>query len=198
MQNPPQPQQPPKPPPGVVLTFVGPIGGDATMQLRRACSLVVNDKVPRLKIFFQSNGGGIDEGFTTYSFLRALPLELTMHAIGAVESIANLVFLAGSKRLASPYSHFMFHSFTWGYLAQHYEAKQIGDSQDLLRNSQAKFVRLFEERTKITNQYFQEVKAFDKVTIVEPSLALEKGIIHQIAEATIPENWSAYNIDFKL
>jgi ATP-dependent protease ClpP protease subunit len=196
MNQPQQPQQP-KPPEGVVLTFVGPIAGEAAMQLRRACSLVVNDKVPRLKILFQSSGGGIDEGFTTYNFLRALPLELTIHAIGAVESIANIVFLAGAKRTASPHSHFMFHSFTWGFMTQHYESRQIADSQELLTHARSKFVRIFEERTNVTDQYLQDLKAFEKVAIIKPSLALEKGIVHEVAEASIPANWAAYNIDFK-
>src|SRR6266849_11182023 len=107
MQQPVQPQMPQRPPPaGVVFTFVGPINMDSSMALRRACSLAINERHKRITILFASDGGPIDEGFAFYGFLRALPVELTMHAIGAVESIANIPFLAGQKRLAAPHAHF--------------------------------------------------------------------------------------------
>src|SRR5882672_3321203 len=102
---------PPQQPKGLALTFVGPINPPATVRFRNACSAAVNDKVTHLNILFSSTGGSLDEGFSLYGFLRALPVELTMHAIGSVESIANVIFLAADKRLATAESHFMFHPY---------------------------------------------------------------------------------------
>jgi ATP-dependent protease ClpP protease subunit len=198
MQQPVQPQVPQRPrPAGVVFTFVGPINMDASMALRRACSLALNDKHTKIKILFASNGGAIDEGFALYGFLRALPVELTMHAIGAVESVANIVFLAGQKRLAAAHAHFMLHSISWGFNAQHYETRQVSNIQELIEQGESRYVHIFESRTRIKNQDLQDLKVFEKVVLLKPDAAREKGIIEEVAEATIPADWEAYSIDFK-
>ena len=48
-------------------------------------------------------------GMNLYNVLRALPIKLTVHNVGNVDSIGNAVFLAGSPRYACPHSTFMFH-----------------------------------------------------------------------------------------
>ena len=44
------------------------------------------------------------EGVAIYTTLRALPLDLTTHNIGNVDSIGNIIFLAGARRYASIWS----------------------------------------------------------------------------------------------
>jgi len=189
-------QQQSQPPKGLVLTFVGPIQPAATKNLRKACCMAINQKAKKLTILFSSLGGSIDDGFALYGFLRALPVELTIHAIGSVESIATVVFLAADKRLATPQAHFMIHGFTWPFVAQPYEQRQIEDTQESLKHSLAKYTKVLEERTLLTQQALDQLNAFKKINILTPAFAKEKGIIQQIADATIPAGWITYNVDF--
>ena len=48
-------------------------------------------------------------GLNIYNVLIGMPFELITHNVGNVDSIANAVFLAGTKRYACPHSTFMFH-----------------------------------------------------------------------------------------
>ena len=94
------------------LVFIGPISNNATRFLRNACCTAVNDKVTDLTIQFSSSGGTVDEGFSLYEFLLSLPLRLTMHNIGMVNSVAIIVFLAGDKRFANENTIFYMHDET--------------------------------------------------------------------------------------
>lgn len=193
--NTPQSQNIPQPPQNIVLTFCGQINPASANKLRNACSVAVNQKVQNLKILFTSTGGSIEDGFALYSFLRALPLSLTMHAIGSVESIAPIIFLGAETRLATAESHFMIHQFAWPFLAQHYEKSQIKNALESLERSQSRYIAILENRTLLTKQYLDGLNAFEKVAILSPTLAKEKGVIQEIAEPTIPAGWATYNID---
>jgi ATP-dependent Clp protease protease subunit len=103
--------------PKQTVVFSGPIYHNSTKVLRNVCCAAVNGGVTDLTILFSSDGGSIDDGFALYSFLRSLPLNLTVHNVGLVGSIANAVFLAGKVRLASPSSIFFFHDLQWRYRA---------------------------------------------------------------------------------
>ncbi|HZM04690.1 MAG TPA: hypothetical protein VFC44_16915 [Candidatus Saccharimonadales bacterium] len=72
----------------VTLVFVGPMQNPAVKNLRSACCNAVSSGTKEIQILFSSGGGAVDEAFALYTFLRALPLKLTMHAIGNVDSSA--------------------------------------------------------------------------------------------------------------
>ena len=61
-------------------------------------------------LLLHSNGGNVSAGIFCYNMLRALPCNLITHNVGNVDSIANVVFLAGDKRYTAPSATFMFHS----------------------------------------------------------------------------------------
>jgi ATP-dependent protease ClpP protease subunit len=74
---------------------------------------MVNEGATAITVLFSSWGGSTGDGMALYSYLRALPVELTMHAVGPVSSIAVPVFLAGAQRLAVDHASFFFHEYTW-------------------------------------------------------------------------------------
>ncbi len=57
-----------------------------------------------------SPGGHIESSLQIYSFLTQIPGLVTI-ACGLVESAAPIIYLAGSKRLATPKSMFFFHEW---------------------------------------------------------------------------------------
>src|SRR5438045_924707 len=111
-EPPPHPLPPPIRP--VSLVFIGPIQNPAAKNLRNVCCNTVTAGTKEIQILFSSSGGLVDEGFALHNFLRALPVKLTMHAIGYVDSMALVVFLAGEIRFCSPDATFLFHDFAWG------------------------------------------------------------------------------------
>ena len=71
--------------------------------------IISKEKPDSIYFLISSNGGEVDAGVTFYNFLKALPVEIVMHNVGTIDSIANVIFVAGGKRYASPHSTFLFH-----------------------------------------------------------------------------------------
>ena len=49
------------------------------------------------------------DGVTLYNYIKSLSVKVVMHNVGLVNSIANVIFLAGNERYAVPHSSFLFH-----------------------------------------------------------------------------------------
>ena len=62
-----------------------------------------------VNLLFSTPGGSVMNGFNLYNVLRAMPFKLIIYNVGNVDSIGNVIFLAGRERFACPRSTFMFH-----------------------------------------------------------------------------------------
>jgi ATP-dependent Clp protease, protease subunit len=60
-------------------------------------------------LLLSTPGGTVDHGIALYNVLKGLPVPFTTHNVGSVNSIGNVVFLAGKERKAAPNTTFMFH-----------------------------------------------------------------------------------------
>ncbi|MGO8698609.1 MAG: ATP-dependent Clp protease proteolytic subunit [Limisphaerales bacterium] len=181
----------------VNLVFVGPIQNPAVKNLRNVCCNTITTGTREIQILFSSGGGAVDEGFALYTFLRALPVKLTMHAIGNVDSIALVVFLAGEHRFCSPNATFLFHDFAWGTNgAINQTRSQWADVHALLERMKTQSQDLLKLRTALTDEDLQVLELYDKSRIQSASFAKEKGIVQEIKDVSIPAGSIIANIDF--
>ena len=187
-------QQPSAP---AVLTFVGPMNYPATKNLRNACAQMVQNGAQELYILFSSTGGALVEGFALYNFLRALPMKLTMHNIGSVESIANIVFLAADQRFACPHTHFLLHGFDWTFGTQmtlvHERVKEISKSMSA---DEERFVSVLKARSGISDEKLKELDFWRKSAIVGANDAKVYGLVQEVKEAKTPPGSTVWNVDY--
>jgi len=185
------------PPAHVALSFVGPIAYPATKILRNACCQAINSGAKQLTLLISSPGGTTVEGFALYHFLRSLPLELTTHNIGSIESIANIVFISGSKRFSCSNTRFMFHDFSWTYGQQEtLDRDQMKQRAQSLDADAKQFIEIFKLHTALTDEQFDTLQLLHQPTIVAPDRAKEMGIIQEITDAKIASGVPLLNVDF--
>ena len=91
------------------------INPQSAQALLTVCADLVNQQVKSVYLLLSTNGGQVMEGVALYTALRAFPFTLTIHNIGNVDSVGNIVFLAGSQRYASPAATFMFHGIGFDF-----------------------------------------------------------------------------------
>ena len=91
-------------------------------------------------------------GLTVYNMLRGMPFELTTHNIGSVNSIGNVIFLAGEKRYACKNSTFMFHGVGFDVQNMRLEEKILRERLDSLTADQKKIASVIAERTRLTDE----------------------------------------------
>ena len=59
-------------------------------------------------LLFSSPGGDAEAGMAIYHFIKALPVPVTIYNIGIIDSIGNVVYQAGSRRLCAETACFRF------------------------------------------------------------------------------------------
>ena len=134
-------------------------------------------------VLLSTPGGEVQSGITIYNFLRALPVRLTMHNTGNVDSVGNAIFLAANERLSCAHSTFMFHGVGLPVTNAMIEEKRSREILHSILADQVRIADIIVERTNINTrrarQLFREAKTKDA------DQALAAGIIQRVADPQI-------------
>jgi ATP-dependent protease ClpP protease subunit len=172
-----------------IVHFIGPINHTSACTVRNLCLQALQSGASEIELHLSTEGGNMTAGFALYFFLKSLPLPLTTHNIGSVESVGVVIFLAGQKRYACPGTRFLVHPLHWGFgnlvAADH---SRISEWRDCLDFDAERYALIFDEATHgasaptdIRNLLTSNARLFD------PAQALEAGIIHKAVQARLPE-----------
>jgi ATP-dependent Clp protease, protease subunit len=136
-------------------------------------------------LIISSGGGNVSEGLNMAAFMKTLPIQITTHNIGQTDSIANVIFAAGSKRYANTHASFMFHGVT-----MHYEKIDMIEAQ---LTEQAQQIKRLRESIAVAFATYTGISVTDSnalmlsgATILSATEALSKTIIHEIRDAAVP------------
>jgi ATP-dependent protease ClpP protease subunit len=147
-------------------------------------NILAQHKPDELYFLFSSPGGDVNSGIVLYNYLCALPVEITMHNIGAVDSIGNVVFSAGNKKYAAPYSSFLFHGISAGLKQdQQLSLTRIKEIQSSMEADQKKIAGILQANSKLSEA--EILKFFSEGEAKDAAFAKEKGIVHDIIKPNI-------------
>jgi ATP-dependent Clp protease, protease subunit len=168
------------------IVFIADVQTAQTAKLREALTKAVNDKCEEIQLLISSNGGNVTEGLGIAAFMRTLPAKIITHNIGQTDSIANVIFAAGNKRYATKSSSFLFHG-----VSLHFEKMDLIESQ---LEEQYKQIKRLRENIAAAFAAYTGLNAADVealmvsgATILTAAEALDKAIINEIRDATIPK-----------
>ncbi len=151
--------------------------------LRHQLTALVEAGVSQVVLVISSPGGQILETLVTYSFLRALPLQLSTHAQGIVASAATVLFLAGDGRSADPTAHFLFHP-SQAPLAGVMSEQQMQEQSAQLRTVAETMEQIYRDRTKLTPE---EIERFGRSQVVYTAdQARELGVVQSVMGLKVP------------
>jgi ATP-dependent Clp protease, protease subunit len=168
------------------LTYFGSIRTPSSNGLRATLSGYVNEGTQKVTILFASDGGSTDDGIALYTYIKALPLEITMHAIGLVSSIAIPVFCAGKNRLASKNARFYFHDYSWTYGQPTTVSRTAISEPAILLDAAIDWSReTLKADTKLTDNDFKTMQLFQVPKIITASEAARYGIVTAVVEPKI-------------
>lgn len=171
-----------------IINFSGPINTLTAERIRDTCLQVLSQGASEIRLHISSEGGSTLHGFTLYHFLRSIPVPLVIHNIGNIDSIAVIVFLAGTVRLASPHSRFLIHPLQWGFNSGTVDHSRLREYVSSLDNDLERYVQIFEERTQGAQESLDiRTHLSGHEQVVTPAVALASGIATEIAEAAMLE-----------
>jgi ATP-dependent Clp protease protease subunit len=118
----------------IVIIFNGLINDLSIGRLITAVNEEVKQGATAVTILINSNGGGVDAALAGYNYLRGIPVTITVHNFGIVDSSAVILYCAGTKRLAAPDARFVLHGISLTFPpAVPIDENQIGEYTRLLQ-----------------------------------------------------------------
>ena len=159
--------------------------------------IVTKEKPDVLYFLFSSGGGSVDAGIVLYNFLKGLPVKIIMHNTGVINSIANVIFLAGKERYAAKHSSFLFHGIAMGFPANPpLSLKQVKEKQSSLLQDESKLVGIISENTSLSESKLRDF--FDTGEAVDVNFAKANGVIHEIKEPSIHKDAPLMSININV
>lgn len=144
------------------------------------------NKEEEFTVLINSGGGQVAAGIDAYNLIRALPFKVTMHNIGQVNSVANVIFLAGQSRKASSVSSFLFHSVGIDIKAQTRLDERIARERlDGIRRDNNSLATIIAARSKLKVNQVSEL--FREQHVKDTKWALANGFIQNIEDPKIPK-----------
>ena len=171
-----------------IVHFIGPINHSSACAIRNCCLQALQNGATEIELHMSTEGGNMTAGFALYFFLKSLPLPLTTHNIGSVESVGVVIFLAGQKRYACPGTRFLVHPLHWGFgslvAADH---SRVSEWRDCLDFDAERYATIFLETTRAAGHETDiRTNLTGNARIFTAEEAVQAGIVHDAIQARLP------------
>lgn len=178
------------------ISFSAEINQTTTEQFIATATQLVGQGFNQLYFLFSTPGGNVMNGINIYNILGGLPAKLVFHSVGNVDSIGNVVFLAGDERYACPHSTFMFHGV--GLDVQQGFRVEQKHAQEMLNGilaDQKRMSDIIVERTTINAA--EAADLFKEARTEGSAYAAARGIVSDIRDVNIPAGSSVLSLVFQ-
>jgi ATP-dependent Clp protease protease subunit len=153
-------------------------------KLRAALTQASNDGKD-IYLIISSGGGNVFEGMSLSAFIKTLPVMVTTHNVGQIDSIAGVIFAAGTKRYARANASFLFHGVSMHYDNKDFIESQLEEQYRGVKRMREDIAAAFAAYTGLSVADTQALMISGS-TILTAQEALSKAIIHEIRDITIP------------
>ncbi len=168
------------------ISFQAEVNPSTSEALLSVVAKQIQDGHRHIHLLLSTPGGNTNNGIAIYNTLRALPIQLTTYNVGTVNSIGNVIYLAGEARYACVTSSFMFHGVGFDLRQPtRWEEKDLMEKLDNLRNDQGLIAEIISQRTNIDPE--EANRLFLQAAFLRAEEAKTKGIVHDIMDAQVPE-----------
>ena len=185
----------PKGSPIVYISFSAEIKQLATESLIATLANCANAQVKQVYLLLSTLGGQVTNGFNLYNVMKGMPFELITHNVSSINSVGNVVFLAGSKRYATPNSTFMFHGVGFDIQNQRLVEKDLNEKISSLQNDQRRIGNVIAQHTSITEPEIYEF--FRTGQTKDANFAKDKGIIDEIRDVNLSPSYPIIPLVFQ-
>ncbi len=162
----------------VVIKFFAPVIDVTINALMDAIDKKMKQGVKDFIILISSPGGSVLHGLSAYNYLKGLPVTITTHNFGSVDSIGVILFCGGSKRFSVPQARFLLHGVSAGFQNERLEEKQLEERLKGLKIDLENIAKVIAANTgKIVKDVTDAM--LDRTTL-NPDEAKAWGLVHEI------------------
>jgi ATP-dependent Clp protease, protease subunit len=168
------------------ISLIGPVDDVSANKLLDMLQSDVDEQTDTLYFLISTEGGGVAAGIALYTLLKALPYTIIMHNISNVDSIGNVVFLAGDKRFTVSHGVFLLHGVKSGGMAEKIQRDVIREKLSMLESDEKRICNILMQHTKLPRDLIEDLFSISGAS-EEADFALEHGIVHEICDFTLPQ-----------
>jgi ATP-dependent Clp protease protease subunit len=146
--------------------------------------IAMSIKAPKRPIFMEINsvGGSVSDGIAIMNTIRTIPCPVITYINGEACSMAGFISVVGDKRIIAPNSYWMGHPLMDGLAGT---PQTIRDRANYLTKLEEDLKRVFQEKTKLTEDEFQKMLRGE--LWLSASECLKMGIVDEIKQVLSPE-----------
>lgn len=162
------------------INFMGPVNERSATQLITTVNQKLNEGANNFVLLISSPGGSVFYGLSAYNFLKGVPAKIHTHNFGSVDSVALLLFCAGTKRFCVPNARFLLHGIGFDVPpgGARFEEKQVDERLKSLRIDRENISKIIADNCKKTVKEVE--KDMFEGTVLNPQQAKEYGVVHEI------------------
>ncbi len=162
----------------VVIRFFAQVKDDTINALMKTIDDKMKEGITQFILLISSPGGNVFYGLSAYNYLKGLPVTITTHNFGSVDSIGVILFCGGRKRLSVPQARFLLHGVSAGFQNVSLEEKQL---EERLKGLKIDIENIAKVISVNTGKSIQDVtNAMLERTTLNPDEAKEWGLVHEI------------------
>lgn len=162
-------------------------GVDQTTVVRLMATIEqkLKEGVGRFVLMISSPGGNVYAGVSAYNFLKGVPAEVVTHNFGSADSIASVLYCAGSKRYAVPNARFLLHGVAMSIPQNATVNEKVLDEQiKSLRSDRETISRIIADAC---NRPLEKVEQdILQGTVMNSQEAVTYGLVHEIRSELFP------------
>ena len=163
----------------VVVRFFAPVIDATVNALMSAIDQKMKQGIKDFTILISSPGGSVIHGLSAYNYLKGLPVSITTHNFGSVDSIGIVLYCAGSKRLSVPQARFLFHGVNVQFRGeQNLDEKLLEERLKGLRIDVENIAKVIAANTGKSTKDIAD--AMIERTTLNPEEAQSWGLVHEI------------------
>lgn len=168
------------------IVFMADVQSVQVGKLRQAITDAVNAGETEIYLALSSGGGNVFEGLSVAALLKSLPISVTTHNIGQTDSVANVIYAAGTHRYANTNSSFLFHGIAM-QLSANLTEHQLSESYENAKRLRSAISSAFSLYTGVPLTDVDALMTRGGGSILTAAEAVMKTIVHEVRELTIPE-----------
>lgn len=143
--------------------------------------------ITKLTLAMNSPGGNVGAGVFLHNVMRTMPYPIVTHNVGNVDSIATVIFLAGTERRACSNATFMFHGVGFDQNQPiRLEEKLLRERLDTIQAEHKRLAQLVAESTDLSVASVR--KLYAQQSTRNAVWAKSKGFIADIGNFETPAN----------
>lgn len=177
------------------ISFNAPVSPKTASPLMGVITNMVNGGHDEVHLLLNTPGGTVADGIGIYNLLRAVPASIVTYNMGSVNSIGNVIYQAGNRRICAQTSSFMFHGVGFDIANARMELKQLKEKVDGIHNDQAMISDIMVRHTGLGSDDVDQL--FLDMAFLSAQEALKRGITDEVRDIHLPQGLPVQQLVFQ-